>query len=117
VDKHYIQKVWCEYFAFCDDWANYFFDNPEIWPKGHKWKSEYYAKRHEYGNNISSSLLYDYDYKQKSNLFGLDTLYRNMPKKSFTKGRKQEFEFVLIFRLLKISLTTSGYLSLWAIFL
>ena len=40
---------------------------------------------------------YDYDFKQKENLFGLDMLYRKMPKKAFIKGRKQELERILMF--------------------
>ena len=40
---------------------------------------------------------YDYDYRQKSNLFNLDSLYRKMPKKSFIKGRKQEFEILFMY--------------------
>lgn len=40
---------------------------------------------------------HDYDYKQKSNLFNLDSLYRKMPKKSFIKGRKQEFEILFMY--------------------
>ena len=83
---------------FCEEWAHYFFDCPEIWPKGHKVKSKYYDKRNEYKDiKISDSFYWNYDYKQKSNLFGLDTLYRNMPKKSFIKGRKQEFEATLMY--------------------
>ena len=42
-------------------------------------------------------MLYDYDYTQKDNLFGLDTLYRNMPKKSFVDGKKQELEAILMY--------------------
>ena len=42
-------------------------------------------------------MLYDYDYKQKDNLFGLDFLYRNMPKKVFVKGKKQELEGILMY--------------------
>lgn len=40
---------------------------------------------------------YDYDVKQKSNLFNLDSLYRKMPKKTYTKGRKQEFEILMMY--------------------
>lgn len=34
---------------------------------------------------------------KKSNLFNLDSLYRKMPKKSFIKGRKQEFEILFMY--------------------
>ncbi|WP_196598537.1 hypothetical protein [Pectinatus frisingensis] len=40
---------------------------------------------------------YDCYYKQKSNLFNLDSLYRKMPKKSFIKGRKQELEILFMY--------------------
>ena len=85
-------------YNFCYEWAHYFYNSPEIWPKGHKQKSEFYEKREEYKNiKLSQSFYWDYDYKQKNNLFGLDALYRNMPKKNFTKGKKQEFEAVLMY--------------------
>ncbi|BDF70171.1 hypothetical protein CE91St41_26020 [Oscillospiraceae bacterium] len=85
-------------YNFCYEWAHYFFECPEMWPKGHKLKSEYYDKRSEYkGISLSESFFWDYDYRQKSNLFCLDSLYRSMPKKSFIKGRKQEFEAVLLY--------------------
>lgn len=83
---------------FCMNWVDYFYDNTEIWPKGHKRKSEEYDKYKD--SSIfrpSDSLYWDYDYRQKNNLFGLDKLYRNMPKKDFTKGRKQDFEAVLMY--------------------
>lgn len=87
-------------YNFCYEWVHYFYEYPDIWPKGHKQKSDYYEKRDEYkslGLGLSNSLLWDYDYKQKNNLFGLDLLYRNMPKKNFTRGKKQEFEAVLMY--------------------
>lgn len=85
-------------YNFCYEWVHSFYDNPEIWPKGHKLKSEYYERRSEFkGINLGSSFFWDYDYKQKSNLFGLDDLYRCMPKKSFIRGRKQELEAILLY--------------------
>ena len=85
-------------FNFCNDWAHGYYAYPEIWPKGHKKRSEYYEQRSEYkGLSLSDSLFWDYDYKQKSNLFGLDALYRNMPKKSFFKGKKQELEVTILY--------------------
>ncbi|MDU7536600.1 MAG: hypothetical protein E7K67_06335, partial [Peptostreptococcaceae bacterium] len=38
-----------------------------------------------------------YDYKQSSNLFNLDSLYRKLPKKAFIKGKKQELEMVMMY--------------------
>lgn len=85
-------------FNFCCEWAHYYYHNPELWPKGYKTKSKYYEKYcGEKDFNKYDSLYWDYDYKQKSNLFNLDTLYRNMPKKSFTRGKKQEFEVLLMY--------------------
>lgn len=40
---------------------------------------------------------YDYDYKQKSNLFNLNSLYRKIPKKPFIKGKKQELEMLFMY--------------------
>jgi hypothetical protein len=47
--------------------------------------------------NLNDWVYWDYDYRQKSNLFGLDLLYRKMPKKNFTRWKKQEFEAVLMY--------------------
>lgn len=71
--------------AFADDWVNYFYQNEDLWPVTHRKKSQHSWRK------------YDYDIKQKSNLFNLDSLYRNMPKKPFTKGRKQEFEVLMTY--------------------
>lgn len=85
-------------YNFCFNWAHYFYNHTELWPKGHKQRSEYYEKRAEYqGISMSTSFFWHYDYKQKSNLFGLDELYRSMPKKQFIKGRKQEIEAILMY--------------------
>ena len=56
-----------------------------MWPASHRKKSQYSFRK------------YDYDYKQKSNLFNLNPLYRKMPKKSFIKGRKQELEILFMY--------------------
>ena len=85
----WIEKTWAKHqvnlLAFSYDWINSFFDNEDIWPSTHRNKSQ------------STWRKYDYDYKQKSNLFNIDSLYRKMPKKSFTKGRKQEFEILFMY--------------------
>ena len=97
IDSTY-RKFGVNIYNFCEEWVGYFYYRPDTWPKGHKNKSENYDEL--IGRSTfrpHDSLLWDYDYKQKSNLFGLDTLYRNMPKKSFVKGRKQEFEAVLLY--------------------
>ena len=98
--NEWIQETYKKYgvnlYNFCREWVEYYYSSPEIWPKGYKKKSKYYDKYKGY-TDFSDSLLWDYDYKQKSNLFGLDDLYRRMPKKSFIKGRKQELEATLMY--------------------
>lgn len=85
----WIDKTWAKYqvnlLAFAYSWINSFYDNEDVWPSTHRKKSQYTWRK------------YDYDYKQKSNLFNLDSLYRKMPKKSFTKGKKQEFEILFMY--------------------
>ncbi|WP_446898854.1 hypothetical protein ACSVC9_02720 [Clostridium sp. LBM24168] len=85
----WIKKTWLKYqvnvLAFAYNWAYYFYENEDLWPSTHRRKSQYNFRK------------YDYDIKQKSNLFNLDSLYRKMPKKSFTKGRKQEFEILIMY--------------------
>ena len=86
-------------YSFCSEYLMDFMDNPERWPKEHRKRSEYYDQYSGSDSRIKvpQSLLYDYDFRQKNNLFGLDMLYRKMPKKSFIKGRKQEIEAILMY--------------------
>lgn len=79
-EKHGVNVV-----AFADNWVNYFYDDEDSWPATHRSKSP------------NSWRKYEYDFRQKSNLFNLDSLYRKMPKKSFTRGRKQEFEILMMY--------------------
>lgn len=85
----WIDKTWAKYqvnlLAFAYVWINSFYESEDIWPSTHRKKSHYTWRK------------YDYDYKQKSNLFNLDSLYRKMPKKSFIKGRKQEIEILFMY--------------------
>lgn len=85
----WIKQTWLKHqvnvLAFAYNWAYYFYENEDLWPSTHRRKSQYNFRK------------YDYDIKQKSNLFNLDSLYRKMPKKSFTKGRKQEFEILIMY--------------------
>lgn len=87
--NEWIQHTWAKYqvnvLNFAYDWVDYFYDNPDLWPTTHRLKSKYRFRK------------YDYDFKQKSNLFNIDSLYRKMPKKAFTKGRKQEFEILMMY--------------------
>jgi hypothetical protein len=92
------QKYGVNLFNFGCGWVDYFFENPDIWPIHHKKKSEYYDKYSKRTDlKFSPTMLWNYDYTQKSNLFNLDSLYRNMPKKKFTKSRKQHFELLLLY--------------------
>jgi hypothetical protein len=85
----WIETTWVKYqvsiIAFVERWIHYFSNNEELWPRTHRKK------------NIDPYIKYDYDFRQKSNLFNLDSLYRKMPKKPYTKGRKQEFEILMMY--------------------
>jgi len=85
----WIEETWAKHnvnmLAFTFDYTSKFFDHEDMWPATHRKKS------------TESWRKYDYDYKQKSNLFNIDSLYRRMPKKSFTRGRKQEFEVMFMY--------------------
>lgn len=70
---------------FALQWVSYFSDNMNLWPRGYKIKNDY------------SYQGYDYDYRQISNLFNLDDLYRSLTKKIFLRGHKQELELLLMY--------------------
>ena len=99
----WISKTYLKYgvnmYNFCSEYLFEFMDDPDRWPKTHKRHSEYYDEysKSDSKYKVSKSVLYDYDFRQKSNLFGLDTLYREMPKKPFVKGKKQEIECTLMY--------------------
>ena len=99
----WISKTYLKYgvnmYSFCYEYLMEFLENPDRWPKQHKSRSQYYDEynRSDSKYRVNPSMLYNYDYKQKNNLFGLDFLYRNMPKKSFVKGKKQELEGILMY--------------------
>ena len=101
--NEWMNKTYLKYgvniYAFCSRYMDVFMENPESWPRNHRKKSKYYDeyKNQESGFRMPSYMFYDYDFRQKNNLFGLDMLYRNMPKKVFVKGKKQEFEAVLMY--------------------
>jgi hypothetical protein len=86
--NNWIEDTWVKYqvniAAFADNWVMYFFDHQDLWPITHRTKS-----REEW-------IKYEYDFRQKSNLFNLNSLYAKMPKKSFTRGRKQYFEILMM---------------------
>lgn len=83
----WITGTWSKYqvniLRFVHQWVYSFCKNEDSWPTKHK-------RKNIYGD-------YEYDIKQKNNLFNLDSLYRRMPKKTFTRGRKQEFEILMMY--------------------
>lgn len=85
----WIDNTWAKYqvnlIAFAYVWADKFYNDENIWPRTHRIKSKYDWRK------------YDYNYKQKSNLFNLDLLYRRLPKKPFISGKKQEIEILLMY--------------------
>jgi hypothetical protein len=85
----WIEDTWITYqvniAAFAENWVMYFFDHEDLWPVTHRIKSQEEWRK------------YEYDFRQKSNLFNLNSLYAKMPKKSFTRGRKQDFETLMMY--------------------
>lgn len=85
----WIEETWTKHrvnlLLFAYEWIYKFSDNENAWPVTHRIKS------------TESWRKYEYDYRQKSNLFNLNDLYKRMPKKSFIKGRKQELEILMMY--------------------
>ncbi len=79
------QKYKVDILAFCADWVHRFSDNMDSWSVSHRKKSD------------SPYWKYDYDYKQKNNLFNLNSLYRRISNKAFIKGNKQYLEIVMMY--------------------
>jgi hypothetical protein len=78
-------KYQVELYVFAADYTSRFFDDEEKWDVKHRIKSN------------SSWRKYDYDYKQKSNLFNINSLYRKISNKPFIKGKKQHLEVLLMY--------------------
>lgn len=89
--SEWVETTWTKHqidlTLFVVDWLMYFSGHEEIWPITHRIKSKEPWRNHKY----------DYNYKQKTNLFNLDSLYRDMPKKPYTKGKKQLFEIIMMY--------------------
>ncbi|MHB9036590.1 MAG: hypothetical protein ACYC64_07975 [Armatimonadota bacterium] len=87
--NEWIEETWAKYqvdlAGFSRSWVESFCFDEKAWPVTHRMKSR------------DPFFKYEYDFRQRSNLFNLDSLYRKMPKKPFTKGRKQEFEIVMMY--------------------
>ena len=71
--------------AFCYSYIDRFSNEYEKWSITHRKKSEYLH------------LPYDYDYKQKKNLFNIDSLYPKISNKPFIKGHKQDLELIMMY--------------------
>lgn len=97
----WIESTWAKYqvniVAFVENWVHYFFNNENLWPSTHRKKS------------ADPCVKYDYDFRKKNNLFNLDSLYRKIPKKPYTKGRKQEFEILMMYFWLHDEVGDDGY--------
>lgn len=92
------KKYGVNIYNFCFERVDYYYQHPEIWPKGHRKKSKSYDEwKKNTGIDIEDYLAWDYDYRQKNNLFGLNEFYQRMPKKSFIRGKKQWLEAVLMY--------------------
>lgn len=85
----WIESTWKKYrvdiLLFCFDWVDRFYENKDKWPADHRKKS------------ASQWEKYDYDYRKKSNLFNLDSLYTKISAKPFLKGKKQYLEIVMMY--------------------
>ena len=81
-------------YSFCGDYINNYYDHPEQWPPRHKKKSKDIEMYHL---KPDDSLYWEYDYRQKNNLFSIDSFYSEMPKKHFLNRKKQYFEAILLY--------------------
>jgi hypothetical protein len=87
--NEWLEKTWEKYkvniWAFASNYVERFSDNDSLWPAKHKIK------------NMESWRPYIYDYKQKTNLFNLNTIYTRISKKPFIKGKKQYLEIIMMY--------------------
>lgn len=73
--------------AFVFNYLDKFYDDKNMWPRSNKKKFI-----DDYGKEE-----YEYDYKKKNNLFGLDLLHTKISKKPFIRGKKQYIELVMMY--------------------
>lgn len=87
--EEWINKTWNKYqvnlLAFASDYVSRFFNNEETWDVKHKSKSKDGWRK------------YEYDYKQKTNLFNINSLHRRISNKPFIRGKKQFLEILLMY--------------------
>lgn len=69
---------------FIFEYLNKFSDDTTKWPLKHKKKSDI------------KYMDYEYDYKQKRNLFNIDYIYPKICKKPFIRGNKQDIEIMMM---------------------
>ncbi len=83
--EEWIKKTWDKYqvnlLTFASDYVSRFFDREETWDVKHRIRSK------------DSWRKYEYDYKQKSNLFNINSLHRRISKKPFIRGKKQLLKY------------------------
>ncbi|USK60383.1 hypothetical protein [Peribacillus asahii] len=87
--NEWLEKTWNKYkvniWAFASDYIERFSEDDSLWPAKHKIKSN------------ENWQPYIYDYKQKTNLFNLNTLYTRISKRPFIKGKKQYLEIIMMY--------------------
>jgi len=87
--EEWIKKTWDKYqvnlLTFASNYVSRFFENEETWDVKHRIRSR------------DSWRKYEYDYKQKSNLFNINSLHRKISSKPFIRGKKQFLEVLLMY--------------------
>ncbi len=92
--KDWLYKTYAKYHVnlpyFATTWVMNFHANYRSWPLSYRLKSANPLPNDKHWPP------YDYNYKQKRNLFNLDTLYPRISNRPFIKGRKQELEIMMM---------------------
>lgn len=87
--NEWLESTWSKHkvniWAFASNYLLRFSDDDSLWPVKHKIKTN------------ENWQPYIYDYKQKTNLFNLNTLYTKISNKPFIKGKKQYLEVILMY--------------------
>lgn len=85
----WIDRTWHKYnvsiWAFVSNYLLRFSDDNRLWPATHMVKTN------------QDGQPYEYDFKQKSNLFNLNSLYPRISHKPFMKGKKQYLELLMMY--------------------
>ncbi len=91
------KKYGVNVYAFCNSWCSYFSETTELWEKNRKIRDHKYDSLLNKGFSLNNEAFWNYDYLADGDRFGLSTLYRNMPKKDFTRGKKQAFDALMMY--------------------